>query len=264
MRNSSVVLRFGLALALTALGGCGGSKGRRPADAARDVPVFVNIDLTAEEMQMAELDNVELGKVSDDCGSLLDLEPAARLGRLSEMQVRCLNDALGVAERQTTKDKISRVLLSDAFAKGDIHRWMGVAARHLEEVERADPEIVYLFAYNLVQIGNPERMQEAIHWADIALENKSHWEGEPHVRRVYALYKIRTMAAFKSWEYLEGRYRDAPSESLKIEVEKVRNEMKTYAREWLEYARSSGRDRTEPMRMCSMAAGTDDFCNQGG
>lgn len=248
--------------ALVWLAGCGGKRVPPTTDPEEVVPTFVQIDLSDEEAEIDELDGIELNTLTAECGNLLDLEPAARLGRLSEQQVRCLNGALDEAQRQTAKDRISRLLLGDAWAKGDVHRWMGVAARHLTEVERADPDLVYQFAYNLVQIGNPDRMDEAVYWAGVALENKSYWEGELHVRRVYGLYKIKSMAAFKEWEYLEGRYRTAPTSELQASVEQARNDLKTYAREWLEYAKSSGRDVTEPMRLCSMAAGTEAFCSE--
>ena len=260
----AVMVRFAILLALLAPS-CGGrGRAKPPKGRGSDdiVPTFVQIDLSVEQ-EMDELDGIELQRTTSECGSLLDLEPAARLGRLSEQQIRCLNAAMDEAERQTAKDKISRLLLGDAYAKGDIHRWMGVAARHLTEVERADPDLVYQFAYNIVQVGNPDRMDEAIYWAGIALENKSFWEGELHVRRVYGLYKIRTLAALKKWEYLESQYRRSPNEQLQIDGEASRNDLKTYAREWFEYAKSSSRDTTEPLRLCEMAAGTADFCVEG-
>ena len=130
---------------------CGRGRTRPPkGEDAEVVPTFVQIDLSTEE-ELDELDGIELARTTSECGALLELEPAARLGRLSETQIRCLNSALDEAARQTAKDRISRLLLGDAYAKGDIHRWMGVAARHLEEVERADPDLIYQFSYNIVR-----------------------------------------------------------------------------------------------------------------
>ncbi|MEZ4235587.1 MAG: hypothetical protein R3F59_05365 [Myxococcota bacterium] len=239
--------------------GCAGSH-RKQAGADEFVGV-TPIDLSDEQAELDELDGIELARVTEDCGNLLDLEPAARLGRLTEMQVRCLNKAMLDAQRQTAKDKLSRLLLGDAWAKGDVHRWMGIATRHLEDVERSDPDLVYQVAYTMVEIGNPDKMDLAVYWADTALERKDHWEGETHVRRVYGLYQIRTMAAYKHWEYLENQYRSKPSDALQQETERVRNEFKTYAREWLEFAKSSHRDTTEAMQLCAMAAGTEAFCH---
>jgi len=254
-------------LQVALLVGCG--KHAAPTSAASDTnenqaTSHVQIDLTDEDQELSSLDGIELKAVTADCGNILDLEPAARLGRLSEDQIRCLDTGYGHAERQTAKDKISRVLLADAWAKGDIHRWMSLAARHLEQVDRADPDLVYEYTYHLVEIGNPDKMDEAVHWAEVALENKSYWEGDLHVRRVYGLYKIRTLAEVKKWQYLESQYKTKPSDKLNQAVEKARNDVKTYAREWLDYAKSAGRDTSEPLHLCSMAAGTDEFCSADG
>jgi hypothetical protein len=233
-------------------------------DRGNGAPTFVEIDLSEEADALTLLDGIEIMAVSEECGDFLALEPSARLGRLVEDQIRCLNGAMDGAQRQTTKDKISRVLLADAWAKGDIHRWMGVAARHLAEVERSDPDLVYTFAFHLVEVGNPDRMDEAVHWAEVALENKSAWEGELFVRRVYGLYKVRTMAALKKWEYLEAKYRETPSDDLGEGVEEARNALKTYAREWLEYCKSAGRHTGEPLRLCAMASGSTEYCSAEG
>lgn len=253
-----------LLLCLAACSG-GGKSGPPPVPApdpaGTDDPSFVKIDLSDDP---DDLDGLELRRVTAECGNLLDLEPASRLGRLSDDQIRCLNDALGETDRQTAKDKISRVLLADAWAKGDVHRWMGVAARHLEEIDRSDPDMVFQFAYNLVQLGNPDRMDEAIYWSRVALENKAAWEGDLHVRRVYALHKIQTMAAFKKWEFLEKQYERERSDEVSQEVERARNDLKTLAREWIEYARSAGRDTAEAVQLCNMAAGNEAFCATGG
>jgi hypothetical protein len=141
---------------------------------------------------------------------------------------------------------------------------MGFAAQHLETIEQSDPDLIYQFVYHLVEIGNVERMDEAIHWSEVALENKAAWEGDLHVRRVYGLYRTRTMAALKKWLYLEARYRATPSDDLYDEVEANRNQLKTYAREWFDYSKSAGRDTADSLRVCAMAAGTVEFCNKDG
>jgi hypothetical protein len=141
---------------------------------------------------------------------------------------------------------------------------MGVAARHLEEVDHADPDLVYEYAYHLVELGNPDRMDEAVHWAEVALDNKAFWEGDLHVRRVYGLYKIRAMAELKEWQYLESQYKSHPSDDLSDRVDRARNDLKTYAREWLDYAKSAGRSTDDPLRVCAMAAGSDEFCRADG
>src|SRR5688572_21400214 len=179
--------RWLVLVALAGLAACGGKGKTKPTssgDAANDLGSgqFVEIDLGEEEAALEEAAGAELMRATSECGELLKLEPSAMLGQLTDSQIRCLDEALKTAERQTVKDKISRVLLNDAWAKGDEHRWEGIARRHLEEIDRSDPDMCYKFAYYLVDRG-PEKMDEAMKWADVALENRAVWEGDLHVKR---------------------------------------------------------------------------------
>jgi len=257
---------FVLLAAAGAVGACGGKGKNKPTssgDASNEVTTgqFVEIDLGEEEAALEEAAGVELMRATAECGDLLKLEPSAMLGQLTDAQIRCLDEALKNAERQTVKDKISRVLLNDAWAKGDEHRWEGIARRHLETIDRSDPDMCYKFAYYLVERG-PDKMDEAMKWADVALENRAVWEGDLHVKRVYALEKIKTEAAQKKWMWLESEYNKAPSEELLHAADEARNQTKTLAREWLEYAKQSGKDTTLPLQICISAAGTAEFCEE--
>ncbi|MEQ1502160.1 MAG: hypothetical protein ABMB14_08005 [Myxococcota bacterium] len=251
-------------VALVAVGACGGKGKTKPASAggsANDYAGgFVQIDFGDEEAALEGLEGSEL--VHDavaECGDLLKLETAAIVGQLNEAQIRCLDGAIRQSDRQTVKDKVSRVLLNDAWAKGDEHRWEGIARRHLEEIDRSDPDMCYKFAYYLVDRG-PEKMDEAMKWARVALDNRQVWEGDLHVKRVYALMKIETLAAQKKWNWLESEYTRKPSEAVLEQATEARNQTKTFAREWFEYARGSASDTTVPLEICQSAAGTGDFC----
>ena len=56
----------------------------------------------------------ELMMATARCGDLVALEPAAMMGKLKDGEIRCLDEQLRDAEKQTVKDKISRVLMADA------------------------------------------------------------------------------------------------------------------------------------------------------
>lgn len=118
----------------------------------------------------------------------------------------------------------------------------------------------YRLAYYLVDRG-PERMDELIKWADTALENRSYWEGETYVKRVYSLYKYRTLAGEKKWRALEEEFVCTPTDEASEKAKKARDDYKTMAREWLDYAREAGKDLTLPLKHCGSAAGTGDFCS---
>lgn len=221
---------------------------------------FVDISFDEDE-ELDALFGSELMIATAQCGDLVQLEPAAMMGKLKDPEIRCLDQSLRQADRQTVKDKISRVLLADAWAKGDAHRWEGIARRHLEEIDRSDPDMCYKFARYLLDTA-PDNMDECMKWADVALDNRARWTGDLHVKRVYALYKLKASAAHKKWTWLEEEFVKAPSFELEEAKKEARNLTKTLAREWLEYARSSGRDTSVAMQLCSSAAGTMDFCDE--
>ncbi len=245
---------------LLALAAC-----KKPADAvgnnaAASAHPFVAFEPEPEET-LDELSAIELTEVTADCGDLPRLEPSAMLGRLGEGEIVCLDKAFRSAERQTVKDKIGRLLLQDAWARGEEHRWRGIVERHLDQAGRSDPNLCYLLAYQLLHANPPDEMDEVVYWAEVALENRHVWVGEQHVKKVYALHKTRTLAAQRKWSYLETTNPGSSDADSTLLKEEARGQTKTFAREWLEYAHESGRDPTAPLQVCQAAAGHDDFCS---
>jgi hypothetical protein len=212
-----------------------------------------------EEDEMDDLMAIELMKATAECGDIRKLEPSAMMGKLTDGEVHCLDDTLKSAERQTFKDKLSRVLMADAWAKRDHHRWEALVRRHLNEVDRSDPNLCYKFALHLSK-GSGEFADEAMKWIDVALENRTHWKGELHTRRVNSLRKLKAFSSQKKWQFLEGQFAKSPTEEKRAEASLARNEAKTYAREWLEYAKEAGKDYTQALQLCISAAGTEGFC----
>lgn len=247
-----------LALALVAIAGC--KKKPEIQSSADDVQTdgFVEIDLGADE-EIDDLMGSELMQATARCGDLVALEPAAMMGKLNDGQIRCLDDTLRASEKQTVKDKLSRVLMADAWAKGDQHRWEGIVRRHLNEIDRSDADLCFKFSKYLSEQG-AERSDETLHWAEMALENRTQWTGDTHISRVNALYKIRAVASQRKWTWMEEKYVLEPTEAVSTERDRARNDAKTLAREWLEYAKNSGKDYTMAMQLCVSAAGTSGFC----
>lgn len=219
-------------------------------------PVFIEIPIDEEE---EDLVGSELMQATAQCGDLVAMEPAAMLGKLKDGEIRCLDDKLRESDKQTVKDKISRVLMADAWAKQDMHRWEAVVRRHLNDIDRSDADLCFKFAKQVSSHG-PTSADETMHWASIALENRTQWTGDTFVSRVNALYKLRAVTAQEKWTYLEEKYVKTPGEELRTEKDRARNDAKTLAREWLEYAKSAGKDPTTAMQMCVSAAGTSEFC----
>lgn len=249
-------------LASLALMGCkkkaptGTDMGEIPTD-------FVQIDLSEEEDELESMMGSEVSMAIAPCGELQKLEPQAIMGRLKDGEIRCLDRTMREADMQTVKRKVSVVLMKDAWAKSDLHRWEGIVRRHLAEVDQSDPALCYLFAKYLSKKG-PDYMEEAIKWANVAMDNRQVWQGEEYVDHVTTLHKIKAVSAHKEWRYLSEQYALEPTDELDDRVKASRNNTKTLAREWLDYSRSAGRDADAAYQLCISAAGTDGFCDESG
>lgn len=252
---------------LAGLSGC--TKKKSPdaaggdADTASDQPVFVDLSLEEEDELEEEMMGSELTTFDAECGNLRKLEPKAMMGKLSDAEIRCLDGTLRGDDKQTYRDKISRVLMADAYAKKNDDRWETIVRRHLNDIDRSDPDLCYKFAtFMLKRVPNkgPDAADEVMKWSDVALENKQMWTGDTYVKRVSTLYRVKATAAFKKWEYLENKFNDKPSDELSKGKEEARNEAKNLAREWLSYAKEAGLDQSKADAMCQSAAGTSEFC----
>ena len=221
-------------------------------------PQWITFD-DDEEEDMDDLMVVELMEATGECGNIKKMEPMAMMGRLSDGEVNCLDDKLRNDKRQTGRDKISRLLMHDAWAKKDKHRWEALVRRHLNDIDRSDPDLVYKFAQHLAK-GNPDKAAECMKWIDVALERRQHWSGELHTRRVNNLRKLKAYSGVKKWQWLEEEYARKPTEERRDKASKARNEAKTFAREWLEYAKEADKDMTQALQLCISAAGSETFC----
>ena len=231
---------------------------------ASDAPVFVDLSMDEEEDMEEDMMGSELMAEAAECGNLRKLEPKAMMGKLADGEIRCLDRTLKDSEKQTYKDKVSRVLMADAYAKKNDDRWEAIVRRHLDHIDRSDPDLCYKFStfmYKKVASKGPDAADEVMKWAGVALENKQQWTGDTYVRRVSNLYKIKALAAFKKWEWLENKSKKIPTDtSLAKDRDDARNEAKNLAREWLAYTKEAGLDQTTATDVCVSAAGTSDFC----
>lgn len=254
-----VWLLLGVLVSLTA---CSKGSGGAETSAMTMTPQVIQIDLSDVFEDVDEnMISSELLALTAECGDLIALEGSAMMGMLTNAEVICLEDSLADAERQTYRDKLSRVLMNDAYGKGNMDRWEGMVARHLGAVGRSDPDLCYSFATHLAKQG-PHRAKEAIKQADDALANKAVWVGETYVDRVNALYRIRAISAQRWWAHIEQLNAEGSESTDQQKVEASRNDAKTLAREWLEYAKSAGRDTTVAMQLCISSAGTSEYCEQ--
>jgi hypothetical protein len=183
------------------------------------------------------------------------------LGKLSDEKVACLEASLASASKMTDKDKFSRVLMINAYSKGDKRAWESLVKRHLEEIDQSDPALCYKYATFLARKG-PSRASAVIRWANVALDNRTQWSGETYTKRVYALYKMNAVSAQHLWRSADEKYSADSTEANQKKVEKWRNFTKVYAREWYEYAKGASMDTAVPLTLCNSAAGHEDYCEQ--
>jgi len=197
-----------------------------------------------------------------DCGSPRSLEPMALLGRLSPAQRGCLESGIVASNRPTHQDHLSRILIANAWAAGDREEWERLARRHLDEIDRSDPDLAYKYAVHLSRKG-PGSADAVLRWADTALENKTVWTGRVYTIRVNALLKLRAQAAHTTWRAAEDRYGEAPTDASQAARERARNRAKVIAREWYDYATSAGTNAAAARELCLSAAGTAEYCSGG-
>ncbi len=196
---------------------------------------------------------------SVNCDDLVALEGLSLLGQLSPEQVTCLQGKLATSRVQTTRNKLSRLLLVNAQTRGDIPQWEALMRRHLEEIDRSDPALCMVYAVHLHKKG-AEFDDEAIYWAAYALENKQVWTGDEYVKRVYSLLRLRAEAAHTLWGASEKAYQQDATDENDAIAKEYRGMAKDFSREWLDYARASGQDFKLALELCRSASGSDAFC----
>jgi hypothetical protein len=193
------------------------------------------------------------------CADLVALQTDAAKGSLTDEVKQCLEERLVTETVQTNKDKISRLLMIDADTLGSTEEWLGLAARHLEDIDRSDPDLCFKYVLVLSRLG-VEDGEEVLRWADVALENKHMWEGPMYMSRVFNLYRLKTETAQRLWHDAEADYIESRSPEDEEIAEKYRGMAKNFAREWLDYAKSSGQPADRAYNLCLSAAGSESFC----
>ena len=196
---------------------------------------------------------------SADCNDLVALESPAMMGQLSPQSRSCLEGRVGSAPQPTTRGKASRLLLSDAEARGDKVEWQRLMKRHLEDIDRSDPNLCLKYAMFLSRGGGGDGWG-VIRWSNYALENKQAWSGATYTKYVYQLYRLRAQSATRLWQESEKEFVASRAQDVEAEAAKRRGIAKDYAREWLDYARESAQDATDASNLCVSAAGNAAFC----
>ncbi len=192
------------------------------------------------------------------CDDLLPLEPLALVGKLSADSHACLEERFASDAKITDKDKVSRLLIVDAEARGDLGRWEQLVLRHAEVIGRADPDLCLKLASWYARNGGGN---EVIVWADHALENKQEWTGDAYTAGLYRVYQLKAETAYRMWTEAQAAFVAAADRNAEAAMEKLRGDAKNYAKEWMDYAFAAGRDHEAARQLCLSAAGSASFCS---
>ncbi len=111
----------------------------------------------------------------DACIRPVDLEPAAMLGRLSELEVACLRYASLAHNPQHFRQRASKLLLANAEARHDRAQWAQLAEFHLSELDASDAGLMVRYARYLAD--DADSRQRAIYWTERSLDAMGNWTG---------------------------------------------------------------------------------------
>ncbi len=193
------------------------------------------------------------------CGDPAELDEAARKGALSNADIACLNEAYGLSTSRLAWERVSVMLLSNAYAARDTASQATLLARHLGEIDSENPEMAYRYALLLMQRG-PERAADVVRWSNVALINRAAWTGETYQQRVYALYKLRAAASLTVLKDAERAQSEGYGDELERAVVRAREDTKRYSREWYVYARDTGQDVQAALDLCLIASQSASWC----
>lgn len=216
-------------------------------------------------IQIDALSSINTNKQPDlqlSCDDHEALLRTALNGALQGGEVRCLEEALRLERRMTRKVVLSRILIADAHSKGETHRWEGAVRRHLDELDRSDPELSYLYARYLAGRGT-EYTKDAIKWSGVALRSAGNWEGVGRAARMADLHRIQTVGAYQMWVAQEEAFRDTGVASAREEAGFWRSQTKSLAREWLDFSAVTEQNSDLASVICTSAAASVRYCDRG-
>lgn len=181
------------------------------------------------------------------CGlrSLQEIEPRALLGELDRDLAGCL-DAL-VEAGGPERERISMILMADAWARADLAGWEVLAQRHLTEIRGDDADLCYKYALYLVKKG-PARAGDVVLWASRALEVASGWQGKTRESRTLSLYKVRAAASQQLWLAAEQAHDTSAAATYRAQTG-------AYAKEWYLFAKEVGENSKVARELCESAGG---------
>jgi hypothetical protein len=136
---------------------------------------------------------------TESCANLRLLDLEARQGHLDEADIDCLVRKWDGASRVARAD-ISKVLMADAYAKGDVPEWERLVEQHVRQVDDHDPEVAWTWVNILAHY--PDRASDLLLAVDAAEDVSARWPDNLRQLRLARVHELRTEASLRSWKTL--------------------------------------------------------------
>ncbi len=220
---------------------------------------FLGIGLIVA-MVAATLDNARAEPAPPECADFAAVERPAMLGKLSDAEVQCLEWRYGHFDLPTHRDKASRILMANAYGKGDMPEWKRLTMRHIDEVDDSDPNL----SFKLAQVFAREEEHaptEVIRWSTLSLLHRGAWDPDDYTSRVPQLHAMRVKSAKQIWEQATAAHKKTPTPTTEAAEQSSAASVREFSREWVLHCKRAHSDAKEPLAICRSAGGGADYCN---
>ena len=131
---------------------------------------------------------------------------------MTKEQITCIEAKLRLERLQTEKSKLSLLLINNSFNAKDFTYWENRLRRHLQNIDRSDPDMTLAFSVFLRKKG-AEYYEEALSWTDYTMETRQSWSsGNQFVQKSNNLYRLRESFALELWSLAEGSLHSRPDQ----------------------------------------------------
>ncbi len=219
------------------------------------LPVAVMHPGTGRLMQTGVVPLTPPSTLAGDCG-VLSTAPDAPL---SDEQTACMDAAFVQSTSAEQRAEASLRLIARADGLPDKREWERLVRRHLEEVDGADYGLGLDFAVHHVGSG-PESAEAAIRWADETLGDSANWRRNAYMSRVYALKKLRAVAAGELWRSAEALDEQDLVANDSQPMQAAQQRARDYAREFYRFALMSDQASEPALPLCLSAGATQEWC----
>lgn len=187
---------------------------------------------------------------TESCANLRLLDLEARQGHLDEADIECLVRKWDGASRVARAD-ISKVLMADAYAKGDVPEWERLVEQHVRQVDARDPEVAWTWVNILAHY--PDRTAHLLLAVDDAEAVAHQWPDNLRQLRLARIHELRTEGTLRLWKAL-----GTTDEAWEKRTRKA-------AREWSLYLldHPSAGSPSRAVDVCTEAAGEFEWCIGG-